>query len=393
MATDKKFSSALSQEQDPAKALSELAQMVNADLKGDSCDFAILFVSERYDGFESGELISNFQKQIKAGCLIGCNSSGVISGKNEVEMEPAVSVLAMHLPDVKLSPFFVSPAELNSIESGKDLIEFLDLAPASHPSFVCFADPMSTDVNKLLEILNDGYKDLPLIGGLASGQMMGRPNWLCLNETVHPEGAVGVALTGNVQFEIIVSQGCRPVGEPFIITKSQQNILYELASRPALQVLREIFEKLSPEDQSLAEHSLFVGLAMDEGRHALDRGDFLIRNIMGADHDSEALIIGALLETGQTLQFQLRDAQTSHDDLKLLLKKLTAAQSKGKGAVLVSCCGRGKGLYGESGHDAKLIQSMRGPLVMAGFFANGEFGQVNRRNYIHGYTSSLTIIH
>jgi len=199
----------------------------------------------------------------------------------------------------------------------------------------------------------------------------------------------------DIEFEVIVSQGCRPIGEPFAITKAEQNILYELRGKPAFHVLTAVLEKLSPEDQRLAQHSLFAGLAMDELRTDFKRGDFLIRNILGIDPTTGALAVGAMLETGQTVQFQLRDASASEEDLKSFLTtgaRKPEHEGRSTGGVLVSCCGRGKGLFGVADHDVRMIQSLRGPVPLTGFFANGEFGPVDRKNYIHGYTSSLTLI-
>jgi len=389
----KLFSSAFTQETDGSNAIRFLASKVNTDLKGKSCDLAVLFLSERYQ-IEPKALLETFKNLISAQCLIACNSSGVIGDRKEIEMEPAISVLAMHLDGAKVVPFSLSAPQLEAFQSGKDLIEYLDVAPANKPHFICLADPQTCDVGKLLALFNEGYKNMPLIGGLASGAMMGAQNWISLNGEINPDGAIGAILLGDIHFDIVVSQGCRPVGEPFIITKSENNILYELAGKPALQVLSDLFKSLPPEDQQLAQHSLFVGLVMDENRHHLDRGDFLIRNIMGIDETSGALIVGALLEIGQTLQFQLRDAETSKEDLKVLLGQLKHNEKAKleEGAILVSCCGRGKGLYGELDHDVKLVQSVRGPVPIAGFFANGEFGPVDNKNHVHGYTSSLTII-
>lgn len=158
-----------------------------------------------------------------------------------------------------------------------------------------------------------------------------------------------------------------------------------------MEVLREVVAALSPRDQELARHSLFAGLVMNEYRSGFQRGDFLVRNLMGFDADSGALAVGANLRAGQTLQFQLRDAQTSAEDLKAWLERM-GKDDAARGAVLVSCCGRGKGLYGESDHDSRMIQSLRGPLPLAGFFANGEIGPVGPKNYLHGYTSSLAVI-
>lgn len=393
MTETKIFSSGLSQDKDGRKALEGLAAKVREDLGGKSCDLALLFLSEGHSGLEPREAVRAFRGQVSAGHLIGCNANGVIGDRDEVEMEPAISVLAMHLPNVRMAPFSLSPEEIGRIATGADLVQELDLYPTDDPGFIILADPMSCDVTRLLDLFNQGYAKRPVVGGLASGGVVGAPNWLALDDEIYASGAVGMAVAGDIEFETVVSQGCRPIGEPFAITKAEQNVLFELAGKAALEAFRQVYEKLPAGDQQLAQHSLFVGLARDEFRADMRRGDFLIRNILGADRRSGALVIGEMLQVGQTLQFQLRDAATSKEDLEILLRRIVAPRRPAsEGGILVSCCGRGKGLFGEPHHDVTLIQKLRGPFPLTGFFANGEFGPIDQKNYVHGYTSSLTLI-
>ncbi|MBI4549391.1 MAG: FIST C-terminal domain-containing protein [Candidatus Omnitrophica bacterium] len=388
----KLFSSALSQNSAIEPALSEVSAKIKADLGGKSCDLAIMFLSEGYDDLDPEAACASLRDSLCPGVLIGCNSSGVIANQREVEMKPAVSLIGMHLERVKIQPFHVSALVADTFESGKSMREFLEIDPAEAPNFILLADPANIDVTAVLSAFNRDYPASAVVGGLASGMVMGAENWLVLNDEIYQEGGIGVALTGEIEFETFVSQGCRPVGEPYIITKAERNVLYELAGRPAMEVLTEMFMKLPARDQKLAQNALFVGLAIDEARNDLGRGDFLVRNIVGADEASGALSIGELLETGQTLQFQLRDSETSKEDLSLVLKRPSSSKALRQGALLVSCCGRGEGLYGVPDHDVKMIQALRGPMPLAGFFANGEFGPVAKKNFVHGYTSSLTII-
>jgi len=318
--------------------------------------------------------------------LIGCSCSGVIANEQESELEPAISVLAMSLPDVRVTPFY-----LGSREMPENLVEHLDLYPTEKPNFIVLADPMSCDVDSLVKLFNEGYPGRPVIGGLASGVSVGRPNWLVLGTQAFESGSVGLALSGDIAIETTVAQGCRPVGHPYLVTKADENVIYELAGKPALEALRDVVAGMTPEDRELARTSLFVGLAMSERPHEFHRGDFLIRNLMGFDPGSGALVVGSPLRPGQTIQFQLRDAQTSAEDLKTLLGEPKPG-APDQGALLFSCTGRGRGLYGMPNHDSRLIQSLRGPIPMAGFFANGEIGPVGGRNFIHGYTSSLAVI-
>ena len=358
---------------------------------GGSCDLALLFVTELYQGLNPALLPALIGESLPHTTLIGCNSSGVIGGGREVEMEPAVTLMGMRLPDVRLTPFYISPEDLEQLDGGESILRRLDIYPSEQPKFLGFADPMSCDVEKWIKLFNEGYPGAPIVGGLASGLSIGRPSWMLSDGEAYTEGVVGVALIGDVNFEVAVAQGCRPIGQALIVTKAQGHILFELGGKSPLDVLREVLRELPPQDQDIARQALFVGIAMNECKDHFSRGDFLIRNLMGYDVDTGALMVGTPLHLGQTLQFQLRDAKTSDEDLKSLLRQMSGSDGT-RGALLVSCCGRGKGLYGEADHDSRVIQSMRGPLPLAGFFANGEIGPVGSRNYVHGYTSSLAVI-
>ena len=387
------FASGMSRNKNWHEALSEAAAQVKRGLAGASCDLLIVFVSENYDDFDASQFASSLTHFVPSGTTIGCNSSGVIAGSKEVEMEPALTMLAMHLEGVNIYPFQLNESDLTPVNESSELINTLDIFPPDKPRFIVFGDPGSFDIVKFLQLANEAYKGLPVTGGLASGAVMGVPNWMCLNGVAFREGLVGVALTGDITFDILVSQGCRPIGKSYAITKAENNVLYELAGRPALEVVRELIESLSPEDRKLAEFSLSVGLVMNEKQSAFKRGDFLIRNLVGFDPDANALMIGSLLKVGQTLQFQVRDAATSAEDLDHFLRDMPKTDPAPRGAMLVSCCGRGRNFYGTPDHDAKAVQTFHGPLPLAGFFANGEIGPVGAKNFVHGYTSSLVIFH
>ena len=390
--SDKRFADGFSTDANWRKAVAEAARAARAKLGPSPCDLALVFVSQAWDDFDPAELSPILAKELAPLHSLGCNASGVIAGRREVEMKPAVAVLAMRLPGVRAHSFSLAPSELKRLEDGRALVAMLDLYPTDKPKFLAFGDPMSCDTDRLTALLNEGYPGSPLVGGLASGPQLKRPSWLLLNGEILEQGVAGVALTGDVTFDIVVAQGCRPIGEPLIVTKADGNVLQELGGRPPLDVLREMLSRCPPDDQRLARHALFAGLVMKEGHSGYKRGDFVIRNLMGFDQDSGALVLGANMRRGQTLQFQLRDAATSDTDFQSLLGVMPEGGASPRGALLVSCCGRGQGLYGEPDHDAALVQSMRGPLPLAGFFANGEFGPVDGRNYVHGYTSSLVVI-
>jgi small ligand-binding sensory domain FIST len=229
-----------------------------------------------------------------------------------------------------------------------------------------------------------------MVGGLASGAREPGENRVWINEQVHESGAVGVALSGPVHLQTIVSQGCKPIGEPFIITKAQKNIIFELANQPPVVVIQSILTALPDREKQLARQALFVGRVINEYLPEFHRGDFLIRNVIGMDPNNGAIAVGDRdMRSGQTIQFQIRDNQTADEDLReLLVKQETDLKlHPPAGALLFSCLGRGAGLFGQPHHDIHAIRERIGPLPIAGFFCNGEIGPVGDRAFVHGYTS------
>ncbi len=388
----KHFAEGFSDDKDWRKAAVAAAKAARQRLGSGPCDLALVFVAEAFGDFDPAEFSTLLAKNLAPLRVLGCNASGVIAGRKEVEMTPGISILAMRLPGVRVQPFTFAQGELAKLENGAALVKELDLYPNENPKFMILGDPLSADPERMAALFNEAYPGAPLVGGMSSGPLLHRPSWLLLGSSVVKAGFAGVALVGPVEIQTVVAQGCRPIGDPLIVTKAEGNVLHELGGRNPLEVLRETLSKCSPEDQRLARSSLFAGLVMNESRSKFRRGDFVIRNLVGYDDESGSLVLGANLRRGQTLQFQLRDAHTSDQDFSMLLGLLPEIDSAPRGALLFSCCGRGKGLYGESDHDATLVQSLRGPIPMAGFFANGEFGPVGGRNFVHGYTSSLALI-
>jgi small ligand-binding sensory domain FIST len=231
-----------------------------------------------------------------------------------------------------------------------------------------------------------------VLGGLASGGHSPGSCALFFNgEVVH--GAVGAVLTGNFLLRTIVSQGCKPIGQPQVITRCDGQIIHELGGRPALEVIRETLGELSPEDQALARTALLMGRVIDEYKEEFQRGDFLIRTLMGADPTSGAIAVGDTFRAGQTVQLHVRDAMTAREDLHLLMDTLTPelASRPARGALLFSCNGRGAHLYGEPDHDSRVVTDTTGSIPMAGFFCNGEIGPIGNTNFLHGFTASIGI--
>lgn len=388
-----KWTSALRQDPSLQNALNQIIDEIRSQIGNKPIDLAFLFISPHFQP-RAQEILESINESLQCGTLVGCSGGGIIGAGKEVEHRPAIALTVARLPQVEIASFHLDSGDLPDLDaSPKKWQESFQIEADRKPHFILFADPFSFDVERGLIGLDFAYPEATKIGGLASGGGGAGQNALFLNRKVYHSGIVGVALSGNIEIDTLVAQGCRPIGTPLPITRCNRNLLMELDHKPPLEVLQEIYEQLSEEDQKLMQHSLFLGLAMTPFKETLVRGDYLIRNLVGMDSKTGSLAVGALLREGQMVQFHLRDAETSAEDLKWYLTQyqLEGKARSAKGALLFSCLGRGEHLYGKPNHDSELFHARLGPLPLGGFFCNGEIGAVGGSTFLHGYTSCFGI--
>ena len=385
------FASAMSREVQTAAAVAEVLDNVTNQLSEPSAHLNLVFASPHHLK-DFPQQLQVLQERLSSQTLIGCTGGGVIGDRQEVEQRPALSLMAAHLPDVTITPFHVEQPELERETSESYWHERLGLSPDDQPTFILFPDPYVIDPRKLLDALDSAYPQRPILGGLASGGQSQSSCALFLDgEVLH--GAVGIALQGDFVLHTVVSQGCKPIGRPQFVTRCEDQIIYELSGRPALEVARETVGELSPEDQELARTALLIGRVVDEYKETFERGDFLIRTLLGADPKSGAIAVGETTRPGQTVQLHVRDADTAREDLTELMDALgpKLAGRPAQAALVFSCNGRGAHLYGKPNHDSDVIAAATGDIPSAGFFCNGEIGPIGNSNFLHGFTASIGI--
>ena len=384
-----KWNSAVSQQPSLEDAVAECAEEVYSD-----ADLTIVFVSAHHAA-EQDRLPELLERRLGAAPTIGCSAAGVIGAGHEVENSPGLAVTTALLPGVETTPFHIEDEDLPDGDAPPEAWENLVGArSSSEPGFILLTDPFSISAERLVEGLDYVFPSSSKVGGMASGASGPGKNALYAGAEVYSSGAVGVALRGNVTVDTIVAQGCRPIGEPMQVTACDRNILHELDGQKPLEVLGAVFRELSERDKELARHSLFLGVVMDPLNEDPQLGDFLIRNLVGADHKKGILALSELLREGQTVQFHLRDAETSALDLNSMLSRYAAETPlyEETGALLFSCLGRGSYLYGRPDHDTDMFRDRVNGMPLTGFFCNGEIGPVGGSTFIHGYTSSFAVI-
>ncbi|MCZ6760282.1 MAG: FIST C-terminal domain-containing protein [Gemmatimonadetes bacterium] len=360
-------------------------------LNGIPPDISFLFVSHFHaDRFE--ELASLAYRKSQTRLMLGCTGETIAGGGEEIESGPAISMWSAVLPDAEIELFH---AEFSQTPDGivcDGLPSGLAEERADVRAVFVFGEPFSADPRSLIDRLADELPGVPVIGGMASGAAGPGINRLFLNSTAVANGAVGAVVRGGPRIRSVVSQGCRPIGKHYVVTRAEQNIVRELGGVPPMQRLQELLPTLSDQDQQLIHSGLHLGIVMNEYQETFARGDFLIANVIGAREDDGSLAIGNNVRVGQTVQFHVRDAVTADEDLvRLLEQDRTTNSNPPQGALLFSCNGRGTRLFPEPNHDTGTIQEKIGPIPLAGFFAQGELGPVGGRNYVHGFTASVAL--
>ncbi|WP_363080805.1 FIST N-terminal domain-containing protein [Leptolyngbya sp. 'hensonii'] len=403
-----KWANAISRRPSLEAAVSEVIEQAEQALKVPA-DLALVFISSAFAS-DYPRLMPLLREKLAVPHLLGCGGGGVIGMSQgqaeEVEGEPALSLSLAYLPGVQIRTFHVSTEVLPDLDSPPNAwTDLIGVPQSENPHFILLADPFSFKVNDLIQGLDFAYPAAVKIGGLSSTGALGGSNGLFCDYRFYREGTVGVALSGDIILEAIVAQGCRPIGDPYRVTAGEQNVMLELEEQDAgaggsktrtpLEVLQKLIQGLSEEERSLAQHSLFIGVARNEFKQQLEPGDFLIRNLLGVDPRVGAIAIGDRVRPGQRIQFHLRDAKASADDLETLLKRYRDQAQSGKsgavGALMFSCLGRGEGLYGEPNFDSRLFNHYLGSLPLSGFFCNGEIGPIGDSTFLHGYTSVFGI--
>ena len=320
--------------------------------------------------------------------LIGCGAGGVLGSGQEHEDGTAISVWAASFGgDAEITAFH---AEFERDDDGGTLSGMPPLAGAR--GAIMLPDPHSFPTDGLLEMLAGEAPAVPVLGGLASGTAPEGGAVLMVGEEVVDHGLVGVRLDG-VEMLPCVSQGAAPLGREVTITSAEGNIIHELAGAPALETVEKIIGELSPRERSLISAGLMIGIVIGGGKPEYEQGDFLVRQVIGADRDTGRIAVGAIVREGQVLRLHARDARSADADLRreLAVRAGALAGTPPAGVLVFSCNGRGRAMFGAPDHDARAVAHALPGAACAGFFAAGEIGPVGGRSFLHGFTATVGV--
>ncbi len=388
---------------EPLMAVEQLVDETAGAVGVSGADLAVLFASGRHVG-EMQSMARFVHEALGPGVVVGVSAAGVMGGKSASMKRGAASLFVASLPGTRLHPFSYRDLPHVHDEDELALSEFADAMGLEHDTrgVILLADPCSVPPAALLGAINgtsavvEGLEKPPaVIGGMASASPAPGGNVMVLGSRVMRAGAVGVTISGDVSIDQLVSQGCRPIGEPMVITKARNNVIMSLGGRRAIEVLHGVISNLVGRERDLLPNGVFLGRVVNEYKSHFGRGDFLVRTILGYDQRSGAVAVADNVRVGQTVQLHVRDERTAREDLELLLD-IQRVRGAANGALVFSCAARAGGLLENPADDlrsiTKALRTREGKAVpIAGCFAAGEFGAVGDRSFLHAHTASAAI--
>jgi small ligand-binding sensory domain FIST len=372
--------------------LRQWAEDLRNQLRAPNVSLGLVFMTPRFFP-QAKQILEILRVHARIPLLAGCSSTALVAGDQELEENPGIVLALYSLPGAKLDGIYFNQSQVEDAGSPTYWQELTEITATNTNGWLAFIDPFHLDSESWLRTWNESFAGLPVYGGLSSGVLSEQVTQVYLNGDVYEEGGVAISVGGAVKLAGVISQGCTPIGDTWTLTRVEQNLIHKIANRPAYEVLSETVNEMPADEQKKVRGNLFIGLVVNEYLDEFHRGDFLVRNLLGGDPQSGVLAVGAMPRAGQTMQFQRRDAEAATEDMNELLAR-TQIELGGAtvyGGCLCCCNGRGKHLFGTSGHDAQLVQKQFGGIGLSGFFCNGEIGPVGQKNFLHGYTASLAL--
>jgi small ligand-binding sensory domain FIST len=377
------FASALSVHPVASHAIGEVTGEVLETI-GDRPDLVVVTVTRAHGGALE-DIVATVTAALHPLAIIGCSAESVVGTGREIEETPGISLWAGRVgPLIQVILSATRLADDSWHFAGWP--EHIGVEPSA---LMLVADPFTFPAEEFIQWLQEVRPDIPVIGGNASGGRGPGGSRLVVGDRVVTAGATGVLIGSGVEVEPVVSQGCRPYGRLLTVTRSDRNVIYDVAGVPAMEcMVDQIKDSLQPNEVAdIESNGLFVGRLINEHLGEPGPGDYLIRNVVGVDRATGAIAVDDRVPLGSTVRFHVRDAITAHDELRVLLQDRNAAA-----ALMFTCNGRGARLFDDAHHDAGLIQRSLGPVPLGGFFAAGEFGPVGGQNFIHTFTASIALL-
>ncbi len=330
--------------------------------------------------------------------VAGCSSMGVIAGETETESGHALAVLAFgggeSENEIHATRLFVPTLRGRAAGVAADIASALRSKLDKSNLLILLADTYNFEAEATLEALGKELPGVTIAGGGASEDGSVGETFVFCGDTISSNAVSGMLLSGDFELTLASTIACGLIGTAHRVTAARDNILIELDGRPAYEVFAEAAGPLA-DDLRRALGYVFVAIPVYENATTIERGQFVVRNIVGASKEHGVIAVAFQPKVGDTIGFVLRDAERSRQDLKATLDDLNdrvKPDSPPAFGLYFNCVSRGAGLYNIPGHDSAYIRRALGPVPIAGFFTGFEIGPLAEQTSLLQYSGVLALI-
>lgn len=376
---------------DAARAAAEATAAALAQAGLRSADAALCFASSAL-GAAYPAMLRTVAERAATREVAGCSAAGVIAGEQEVEEGPALAVLVIGGGAIGARRLFVPGVRGRAAEAARELAAAARPALGRDNLLVLFPDSYNLEPGPLLETLAAELPGVSVVGGGATEDgSIGETFQFC-GDAIGSNSVAGMLLAGDFETTVGASCACTPLGPPRRVTAARGNLLLELDGRPAFEVFAETVGPLA-EDLERAASFVFLGVPLEPDASRLERGRYLVHNIVGFSGERGVLAVAHRPRRGELVGLVLRDAERSREDLKAMLEQIGAgARQPPAFGLYFDCVSRGSRLYQVPNHDAAYIRRYLGPAPVAGFFTGFEIGPLAGLTTVLQYTGVLALV-
>lgn len=376
---------------DTVTAAKEAVRMALSRAQTDRADFTLAFATTTHSP-DYPRLLATLLKETQSPALIGASALGILTQDGEIEDDPGLAVMTIRSDQLTAKPFLLTGLKGNCREIGQNIGRHIRTGINPSSLLMVLPDTFSFDPDAFFKGIQEIVSFIPIIGGGCSENGTQRRTYQFSGERAETNSVCGALLSGRFHHNIGFSQACQPLGEPMVVTQARGNKILELAGKPAHAAFCELFSE--PVDFETAASMVFLGLPVDLTQTRLERGNYLVRNIISINPARGSLTVAAPIVKGQVVSFTLRDPERAQEDMELTLEDLARRQNGRRPAFALyfDCCARGTSLYGKGGVDVDLFKRYLGDIPLMGFYTYAEIAPIRRANYLHNYSGVLLLV-
>lgn len=276
----------ISREKDTLKAAIEAAKEAKVKLRQAKASLAIVFSTIEFSHPNTLKLLHNILGDLP---LVGCSSFGLFAGDDILKF--GIMVILLSVPE----EIYFNVASIKEVSTKTAVMAGEELGDKLSYGFknvrrdmsVIFSDGLMRDASGFIWGLQERLgKSFPLAGASASDNITFTKTFQYFGSDVFSDGACGILWGGKLNFGLGIKHGWKPLGKPRYVTKSSDNIVYEIDGLPAATIYKEYFSLGLPQlRKELKRISVFYPI----GIFLPGEKEYLLRNILSIE-DSGALV-------------------------------------------------------------------------------------------------------